>query len=339
MPDRTIEEIIRTLDDMNSVDDAALYLRVRNTIRKRSRRKRALLYAAIILPMVMAGGGILWYVGNSNDQNTIVRHEGIVRLVLPDGEVHTIDDGSADAPDKDKGIVFRNENGSLAFDNIYDDEAGICTIEVPKGAQFDFVLDDGTHVWLNADSRLSYPPRLARDERRVALCGEGYFEVARDTLRPFVVDSEGQQLMVLGTKFNLSAYAGERIIYTTLIEGSVSLREAGGHGELVLAPGIRAELDRDRGGFIQYPCNANDAAAWRNDVIVFNGHTLEQMMKKLARIYTIEYMFENESLKSLVTYGTMPVQDDIETILMLIEASGNVAFDIDGGRITIKAAP
>ena len=114
------------------------------------------------------------------------------------------------------------------------------TLVTPRGSEYSLTLADGTQVWLNAASRLRFFTSDRGRERRVWLEGEAYFEVAHDARRPFIVESGGQSIRVLGTRFNINSYEGDRAIYTTLVEGSVAIAPLAGGGEVTLEPGQQA---------------------------------------------------------------------------------------------------
>ena len=119
------------------------------------------------------------------------------------------------------------------------------TLSTPRGGEFKITLEDGTEVWLNAETTLRYPETFDGDERRVEVSGEAYFKVAKNAEKPFYVVSGGQEVRVLGTEFNVHAYQDEPTIFTTLVEGSISLKPVeGNRSELMLTPGNQAVFSR-----------------------------------------------------------------------------------------------
>ncbi len=347
-PDKQIVEMLGTLEAMDSVDDRALYRRVGSTIRsKQLHRRRFVLLrnaAAIILPILIATGIWMYSEGtfseSGNTQIAIVQHSGVPKLITPDGGEVVFDAGTTGQLLDQDNVTVEQQDGSLVF-HKKGTEASVAqmryyTLEVPKGARFDLILEDGTHIWLNADSRLKYPAVFAGGERRVILEGEAYFAVAHDRQKPFIVETEGQQLKVLGTEFNVSAYRDEQMVYTTLVNGRVALTASATGHETTLQPGAQARLPIGEGMFAQRMVEVDQITAWRDGVIVFENNTLEGMMRRLARIYDIDVVFEDNISRALLTRGSMPIQKDISVILRLIEASGKVEFAISGNRINIK---
>jgi len=167
------------------------------------------------------------------------------------------------------------------------------TLSTPKGGQYQMILPDGTKVWLNAASSLSYAPTNTGKKRIVHLEGEAYFEVAKDENRPFSVITEDQVIEVLGTHFNINSYADEPVRKTVLLEGSVKVTSKAGNGDVVLKPGEQAALEADsRLHVSRVP--VEDAIAWKNGLFRFDNTDIETIMRQLARWYDVEVVFEGK---------------------------------------------
>ncbi|WP_158622640.1 FecR family protein [Pedobacter sp. KBW06] len=203
-------------------------------------------------------------------------------------------------------------------------------IETPIGGQYELQLPDGTKVWLNAASSLKYPASFsALKERSVELTGEAYFEVAKDKTKPFLVKSRGQEVEVLGTHFDVNAYADEQGIKTTLMEGSVKL-----NGQLTLKPGEQSVLSD--GKFNVKEVNANDAADWKNGEFVFNNEPLTSIMKKAARWYGVEIVYTNELVRIPTFTGSVSRAENISSVLNMLEETSNVRFTIAGKQVRVS---
>lgn len=159
-------------------------------------------------------------------------------------------------------------------------------IVTPRGGQYEAVLPDGTRVWLNAASALTFPSRFVGADRIVTLSGEAYFEVAKDKAHPFKVKTTQQEVEVLGTHFNLNSYTDEPTTNTTLFEGSVKI-----NGQVVLEPGQQANLYRT--GKVMVSAAAADAAAWKTGKFVFEDTDLETILRQLARWYDVDIVYPN----------------------------------------------
>ncbi|WP_285011130.1 FecR family protein [Pedobacter faecalis] len=207
--------------------------------------------------------------------------------------------------------------------------AGYNTIETPKGGQYRVQLPDGTEVWLNAQSSLRYPASFeALNERRVELSGEGYFEVAKDRAHPFIVKSGDQEVKVLGTHFNISNYADEPAVKTTLLEGSVQL-----NGKTVLKPGQQASIPAS-GEISISRVDMEEAIAWKNGKFIFADENIQSIMRKLSRWYNVEVHYEGAPPTETFT-ASIGRFDRISKILDKLSYTNNVHFKLEGRRVTV----
>lgn len=210
------------------------------------------------------------------------------------------------------------------------------TIETPKGGQYQVRLPDGTKVWLNAATKLKYPLNfIGAAERRVELDGEAYFEVAKDKNHPFRVMSGAQDVEVLGTHFNINAYADEKNIKTTLLEGAVRVNVLGtgkNKGHEVLKPGQQAILSSNQLNVIAVDAGAE--AAWKNGSFAFVDEPIESIMRKVARWYDVEIVYKGD-MREKVFAGTISRYDNIEKLLGAIALTNTVHFKIEGRRVIV----
>lgn len=211
--------------------------------------------------------------------------------------------------------------------------SSLLTLSTPKGGQYQITLPDGTKVWLNAATTLTYPGRFLDGERRVELVGEAYFEVKKNAHQPFKVVSNQQIVEVLGTHFMVSAYPDEPEIKTTLAEGAVEVSTK--NSRLRLLPNQQSVLVD--GLLKQVNVIADEELAWVNGEFQFNDESLESIMRKLSRWYQIDVVFEDESLKSEAFYGMVSRFDHISKVLDKLEAIGDVAFHVDSKTVTIRS--
>jgi len=206
------------------------------------------------------------------------------------------------------------------------------TITIPKGGQYHLSLPDGTQVYLNSESSLTYPIEFLTDKRSVALKGEAYFEVAKNAKLPFVVDVNGKQKVeVLGTHFNVEAYADENMINTTLLEGSVRILSS--QKEAVLKPGQMAVNQINQSLKIK-PANVEEVMAWKNGLFVFNNENITSIMKKIARWYNIEVIFKG-NLENSNFIGNYSRAKSLSNLLKSIELMDKVHFKIEGRSVTV----
>ena len=211
------------------------------------------------------------------------------------------------------------------------------TLVTPRGCTYGVTLADGTRVWVNAASRLKFFTTNQGRERLVWLDGEAYFEVAHDPERPFVVESGGQRIRVLGTHFNVKAYDSNPVVCTTLVEGSVEVSSASGDRSVRLVPGEQAACHRQ----IDAPIEVSRvdpalALAWRSGNFIFSHATISEILEELSRWYRFEYDVAPYLDRFRFT-GQFPRCGELDRILEIIASTGaGMEIDYDGERITLK---
>ena len=185
-------------------------------------------------------------------------------------------------------------------------------------------LPDGSEVTLNHYSTLTYPKRFKDKERQVTLEGEARFDVARDTLHPFIVQAEAVRVQVLGTHFNVEAYKADRQVKTTLLEGRVAV-STGQTGEaLILSPGENAIYDKQTGTLAHAPApRAADEVLWTHGILRFDQETLEEIARQLSNAYHTKVRIADDSLRQYRITATFRTDERLEDILDLLqEATG-----------------
>nr|WP_121271498.1 FecR domain-containing protein [Pedobacter schmidteae] len=215
-------------------------------------------------------------------------------------------------------------------------------ISTPMGGQYQVVLADGTRVWLNAGSALKFPSDFSGlQQRKVELSGEAYFEVESVMMKgeknkkmPFIVESAGQLVEVLGTHFNVNSYGQEKDSKTTLLEGSVRIKPAVGQNVgAVLKPGEQATLAA--GSIRVKTVNTEEAMAWKNGFFDFNEERLESIMEKIARWYNVTVVYQDPELKEQTFTGSISRFTNASKVLDKIALSEVVHFRIEGRNITV----
>lgn len=173
-------------------------------------------------------------------------------------------------------------------------KAGDVFCETPYGEKSKVVLSDETVVWLNAGSTLKYSNKFNTANRKVELNGEGYFEVTKKEGATFIVQTHGYDVVVKGTKFDVSAYADDPFISTTLLEGSVELNYKG--TPVMMSPGESIRLNVETGKFVRIQVNTSQSKAWAENRIEFDHITLKELVTKLSRQYDVNIRLESESI-------------------------------------------
>ena len=206
------------------------------------------------------------------------------------------------------------------------------TISTPRGGQYQVVLADGTRVWLNASSTLRFPTAFSGKERRVALQGEGYFEVAPDRDKPFRVTVGAMTVDVLGTHFNVMAYTDEREVATTLLEGAV--RVTAGSASGLVGPGQAALLDPGAGQINVHTADTEAAVAWKNGYFRFDGVDLPVVMRQLSRWYDVDVTYQGKQDKTYEFVGTVARSANLSSVLKVLEING-VQVKIVGKKLIV----
>jgi ferric-dicitrate binding protein FerR (iron transport regulator) len=205
------------------------------------------------------------------------------------------------------------------------------TIEAPAGGQWQVKLPDGSLIFLNASSSITYPIRFVGNERRVHIIGEAYFEIAHNKEIPFQVESRGQIVEVLGTKFNVTAYADEKIIRTTLLKGSVKIIT--NSESKLLKPGQQAQVSGNKFE-ITSDVDLEEIVAWKNGYFKFN-ESLESIMAKISRWYDVDVEYRVKPDSDLTFSGKISRSRDISGILKMLEYTGDVHFRLEGRRVIV----
>jgi len=225
------------------------------------------------------------------------------------------------------GQVTYQASGAAATDHSPN------TITTPKGGQWKIQLPDGTNVWLNAATSLTFPSSFAQlKNRSVSLDGEAYFEVAKDKAHPFIVQSTGQQVEVLGTHFDINCYRDEPTARTTLAEGSVKIATDKGDGAKYLTPGKQAILSGGR--LTVSDADLQENLAWVNGQFWFNDESIQSIMRKLARWYDIDVQYQGQPSKDGLN-GRISRYKNISQVLRALAATQTIHFKMEGRRVTV----
>jgi len=233
--------------------------------------------------------------------------------------------------------VLKTHNGQIVYQikpaaTIADNSVSYNTLTTPKGGEYQVILPDGTKVWLNAASSITYPTAFTGNERHVKLSGEAYFEVAKNKQKPFYVSMNNVQVKVLGTHFNIAAYSDDDAITTTLLEGSVQITK--NNQQSLLKPGQQGIVNNDADEIVVSEANIDDAMAWKNGYFLFNDDNIATIMKKVSRWYDVDIdysgKFDNQKFG-----GTYYRSKSITELLQYLEMVGKIHFKITGRRITV----
>lgn len=261
-------------------------------------------------------------------------------LKLSDGRKIILDDSKSETLGNELGVsLSKTSDGQLVYTfNEHTeqslDQKIVHTVETPKGGQYQIKLPDGSHVWLNASSTLSYSPNFMH-KREVQLRGEAYFEVAKDK-KPFIVNSPDQSIQVLGTHFNVFAYPEERKTVTTLVEGKVKVNATLnklGKGT-ILEPNSMATTYQNTDKVIKTRDNIESALAWKNGYFQFNEEKLTDIMATIARWYDVEVEYASLPETQFTLYISRGVK--LSEVLNMLEITGGIELFLKENKIFAK---
>jgi transmembrane sensor len=259
-------------------------------------------------------------------------------LTLSDGKVVNLDSlhngqvamqGSAAVSIREEQLVYEDHQSTREI--LYN------TLSTPKGRQYSLVLPDGTRVWLNAATSITYPTVFSGNERRLKVSGEAYFEVAADAHKPFYVDVlHAGSIQVLGTSFAVNTYGDNGRYATTLFDGKIRVDAAG--RQIVLMPGQQALISKESNGAqemtLETQPDLEQALAWKNGIFNFRHANLNSVLQQLGRWYDLEIIYEGQP-PNRVFGGEITMDLQLEQALRILQDM-NVAHRIEGRKLIIS---
>lgn len=234
-----------------------------------------------------------------------------------------------------KNQVIYNQNGKK--DNA--DKISYNEISTPLGGEYQIVLADGTRVWLNADSKLKYPESFMTGKNREVelVYGEAYFEVSpanKHNGSHFLVKTDQQVINVIGTEFNIRAYAKERTISTTLVKGIVNVSI--GTSKQTLMPAQQANFDKERTTLTKESVDIYDIIAWKDGIFSFTDKPLDEIATVLERWYNVKIIIENDSMKKIRFSGVFSKDQDLNSILNIIQKTNIIKYQSNKEIVILK---
>lgn len=231
--------------------------------------------------------------------------------------------------------VIKNASGDIIY-NGSAKEVAYNTLSNPRGSTvINLTLQDGTKVWLNAESSLKYPMAFVGDERRVEITGEAYFQVAHNKAKPFIVQKNDVSVKVLGTNFNVNTYEDEVQLKVTLLEGSVQVisRES----SILIKPGEQAQLantSAGRTGIKVQTVDVNEVIAWQRGIFELNNTELPAIMRQISRWYDLDIVYEGKPGNEKFG-GGISKNVPLSSMLKLLEANGT-KFTLEGKILKVR---
>ena len=231
-------------------------------------------------------------------------------------------------------MIRVDEKDGVSYDPVTEEKEKIVhRIVVPRGGEYKMELGDGTKIWLNSDSEISYPVQFAEDKRAVTLRGEAYFEVSKDESRPFIVNVEQMTVKVYGTKFNVNSQM-KGIVETVLVEGRVGI--IADDKEIILLPKQKAVYDQEKGDVYVQNVDITSYVAWKDGNFVFDNASLGAIMDKLSLWYDVDVFYGNDEVRNVHLSGDMVRYKEIQNLLYFFEQISDVKFEIKGRTIVVN---
>lgn len=313
------------------------------TVAKRRKLPSRKIISVAAAVLIIAFAGIIYFLqpNNPGPSKTVARITGTDKLPGSSKAVLTLSDGSKVTLDstayrafQQEGIEVNQQQDVLQYHGQFTGGAiAYNTLTTPRGGQFRILLPDSTKVWLNAASSLQYPVAFTGNTREVTLTGEAYFEVTKDKSKPFFVRAGGTEVKVLGTAFNIMAYADEQAVQTTLIEGSVQLSH-GKRANIKLKPGQQA-VSNNSSIHLRENADLEEALAWKKGQFLFNGSDLPVLLRQFARWYDIEVEWKGQP-KSYAFTGTMPRTARLSSVLTLLRAN-DIPYTLEKNKLIVQS--
>lgn len=305
----------------------------------------ALLIAGGLSYLLFSGGGGATQVEIAGDggriQDVAPGHQGAV-LTLANGNRIVLDStgngeiavqGNRRLVKKNGQLVYENQAGGAPSNGRSPAGADIYnTMTTPRGREFRLVLSDGTKVWLNAASSITYPTAFTGKERSVSVTGEAYFEVAEDSRRPFIVSVGEASITVLGTHFDVMAYPEEEEVRTTLLEGSVRINR--GTQKVVIRPGQQASFPALSGHIKVEEVDAGQATAWIDGKLSLDNLGVEAIMREISRWYDVDVTFEGK-IPDERYWGLINRNVNLSDMLKVMRATG-INAGLSGHKIIVS---
>ena len=296
--------------------------------------------AAVFLLLVSIGG--VWYYLQT-DKHTfpvdLATAEQLEkgRVILPDGTISEFDTEQTKIQQTASGeLTINNDTVSLSETSVKAEKHAMTQVIIPYGKRSEITLSDGTKIWLNSGSQLSYPVSFTGSSREVYLAGEAYFEVESDPAKPFHVITDDMKIKVTGTKFNVTSYASDQTTQAVLLTGKIdAARNKRFARSVELQPGERIVYNKQEDNMEKGRVDVELYASWVNGYLVFENEPVENIFNKLERYYNKNILIEKHYGQPKFT-GKLNLADDLEKVLENIAFSASFSVVFENNTYIIK---
>jgi transmembrane sensor len=327
-----------------------------NTAQKKTPIKTLYKYAAAAAILIVIGTTIFYNYQTAS--NKTAKSIALINDVLPatDKAILTLSTGqkielSNQQQLTDGRTIINNTNGQLSYSNPERGSfspfekggsgsehnatlrGGFNTISTPRGGKYTVKLPDGSKVWLNAASSITFPTVFTTNKREVSTTGEAFFEITKNAGQPFIVTTNNQmKIQVMGTSFNINAYANENEIRTTLIEGKVKILSA--NKSLTLNPGEQSNYTQEK--LIRSEnIDIEKVLSWKQNRFVFESDKISAIMRELERWYDVDIIIEGNNKDELFS-GILNRDKNVSDVFKMLQKAGNIQYRIERKKIYVK---
>lgn len=299
-------------------------------------------YAAAIV-LLLSVGGVFYFSGDKEQTEILPIAKNEVQvpgsravLILPDGRKVDLENEvlRSDLAQSDSLLLVSARSLKYRDIDSPDTTEIFHTLEIPRGGEYLLTLSDGTMIYLNSESTLSFPVKFQGKERKVYLTGEAYFKVAKNTEHPFVVTAGELEVLVTGTTFGVRAYKDEKDIQTTLESGQVTVKVEGKSVKLV--PNKQVLFNKSTMGLEVRDVDVDLYLAWADGRLVYDNCPLEKILTDLGRWYNIDVFYSRDELRSYQFSLNMKKHEEFTQVLELIGKTGEVQFEIKDNTVIVK---
>lgn len=320
-----------------------IFRRIQNDIKKTEKVpvlfywKKLAIAASLVLGTIL--GSLYFYLHEDHSLNDpqpiIVAGKNNAILTLADGTKINLSEAANGVISHTANVdIIKTSSGSIQYKSqtsSSNNPTAYNTIEAPAGGKWSLTLPDGTQVWLNSSSSITYPTQFSATERKVKIKGEAFFDVAHNKKAPFIVSSGQQLIRVLGTEFNVEAYEEDAVAKTTLVKGAVAIES--GNKTVKLVPGEQAKWNGKE--IIKEVVDTEAAIAWKEGYFKFN-ENIESILTKISRWYNVEIIYLSKPDPATTFSGKIARDRNLNSVLKMLEYDGNIHFQIQGRRVIVK---
>lgn len=339
-----LEQEKRTLDKHQQRE--VVFRKIERRVRQAKRKRQRVLWSSCAAGVAMVIG--LFFIQQeyvAKKENTIDQtyisglsiNRPAAEIILPNGKKRLLSREKNTIIVSDSNREMHTYKETLIVESHEEKVRGAeyYTMNVPFGAEYNVVLPDGTKIYLNAGSSLRYPDHFTGDNREVYITGEAYFEVAPDSLHPFIVHASDVAIRVLGTSFNVNAYPDGTWIRTTLVQGKVEARC--GDNKFMMQPGTQVAYNKETREADYFPVDTQQFISWKDGFYDFEDMPLEELMNIFIRWYNVKIEFATPELREIKFSGRLKRYDDLRPLFEMLEYTRDVRFIVGKDKIVIQS--